>query len=404
MQTARGQLMQVVIGFLCWGLAWGYFLLPPASKCCRGPGDIGPGMIRTGQSGAGDLTFGFFWVFQGCGCFLCANLGRQGRIHTMKVALATLCFNFGVGVAMSFAAYCIIDKTPLVGAHVLVYHHWFYFAPNVTSETNFIVRMLARLVIQSLVMTVFFAASFDFIYVVNHAITFVVIGFGLMLLILMRRRRLQMAAALVDQDVAKYAAIWEELQNEQLQTIDALSTQARAICSGCSADGPRQPCTDIDELYKQAERLQLLFTAKATKWAGATAGKLHVGPVKKGTRAIQKIVRSYSGDVSRLFDLCRGCISFPDLEMLRKALELIATDPEVEVLRLKNRFDRDYDSSRSAGYRDACLILRLVNDETRHMGVEGHCCELQLHVHKLFSAKTDGGHARYVKWRNMRCE
>ena len=48
------------------------------------------------------------------------------------------------------------------------------------------------------------------------------------------------------------------------------------------------------------------------------------------------------------------------------------------MVRVKNRMDPNYDSSISAGYRDVALNLRIVNDETKDLGVETHVCEVQL--------------------------
>ena len=43
-----------------------------------------------------------------------------------------------------------------------------------------------------------------------------------------------------------------------------------------------------------------------------------------------------------------------------QCLEAIQSDPEVEVLRLKNRLDPDYHSILSGGYRSLSINLRIV--------------------------------------------
>jgi len=170
------------------------------------------------------------------------------------------------------------------------------------------------------------------------------------------------------------------------------------------SDVPRHACPDIDELFKQAGRLAPLFQVKLESWASATVGKAHAGTQKGGDRAVQKVMRSYAGDASRLLDICRGALAFLDVQSLCDALKLISRDSDVRLLRIKNRFDRSYDDSKSAGYRDVSLVMQFVTKEAYHLGVEGHCCELQLHIEKLYRSKTDGGHKRYVQWRNMRSE
>lgn len=59
-------------------------------------------------------------------------------------------------------------------------------------------------------------------------------------------------------------------------------------------------------------------------------------------------------------------------------MRLIDSDSDLIVLRIKNRLDPAYDSSQSAGYRDVALNLRIVNAETKALGVETHVAEVQL--------------------------
>jgi hypothetical protein len=40
--------------------------------------------------------------------------------------------------------------------------------------------------------------------------------------------------------------------------------------------------------------------------------------------------------------------------------------------------DPDYNSACSAGYRDVALNIRIVNNETKDLGIETHVCEVQL--------------------------
>jgi hypothetical protein len=58
------------------------------------------------------------------------------------------------------------------------------------------------------------------------------------------------------------------------------------------------------------------------------------------------------------------------------------------VLRIKNRLDPDYDSARSAGYRDVGVNLRVVTPETRALGVDAHVCELQLLLRRFAELKV----------------
>ena len=79
-----------------------------------------------------------------------------------------------------------------------------------------------------------------------------------------------------------------------------------------------------------------------------------------------------------LVDLCRQSIVFETIECLVNSLKAISEDPEIKILRVKNRLDFSYDSGQSAGYRDVALNLRLETVETQKLGLTGHVCEVQL--------------------------
>jgi hypothetical protein len=63
-------------------------------------------------------------------------------------------------------------------------------------------------------------------------------------------------------------------------------------------------------------------------------------------------MRSYGDDVGRLCDVCRQSIVFTSVAGLLGCLRLLVEDPEVRVLRIKNRLARCHSASDTAGYRD----------------------------------------------------
>ena len=82
------------------------------------------------------------------------------------------------------------------------------------------------------------------------------------------------------------------------------------------------------------------------------------------------------------------------LEALADCLEAISRDPEVSVLRVKNRYSPAYDSL--DGYRDVSLLV---------VGAEltgGFVCEVQLNLCAMYAAKSSGGHRRYILARDAR--
>ena len=83
-------------------------------------------------------------------------------------------------------------------------------------------------------------------------------------------------------------------------------------------------------------------------------------------------------DASRLVDVCRQSIIFDSVAGMVSCLELITRDNNVEVIRIKNKMDPAYNSTRSVGYRDVALNLRVISPEAQALGVNAHVCELQL--------------------------
>ena len=93
-------------------------------------------------------------------------------------------------------------------------------------------------------------------------------------------------------------------------------------------------------------------------------------------------------DVSWLLDLCRQHIIFEKIEDLLECVRLILIDPDVVVVRVKNRLALDYDARVNAGYRDLCLNLRIVCDTSIRLGVDSHVCEIQLVLLPMASIKV----------------
>ena len=88
-------------------------------------------------------------------------------------------------------------------------------------------------------------------------------------------------------------------------------------------------------------------------------------------------------DVSLLVDVCRQGIVFDDLQNLTQCVLAVRDDPDVEVVRFKNRLDPTFNSAQSAGFRNVSINLRIRNQQTEAFGVETHVCELQLSLRKI---------------------
>lgn len=169
---------------------------------------------------------------------------------------------------------------------------------------------------------------------------------------------------------------------------------------------PRQVTSDLVTLFAQANAINTHFQDCVKKWSDGIEGAdpAKCVPVKKHSRAIEKLYRSYSGDASRLIDLVRSSITFETMDALIKAVEKIGSDPKVAVLNYKNGFSEDFEVRDSAGYRNVALSLIVVDKFTTKLCCNLHICELQLGLKAIEDKRNAGGHKKYVEWRNLRAE
>ena len=142
--------------------------------------------------------------------------------------------------------------------------------------------------------------------------------------------------------------------------------------------------SSLDQLIEQAKGLNIFLKQKSREIALASNGLLLAGSVncrstavefqryqsdsssdvlrtrwlwasvKSSERCIEKLLRSYDGDVSRLLDCCRQRIAFESPSALLSALKAIRSDNEIKIMRIKNMMDIRFDSWRTGGYRYHC--------------------------------------------------
>ncbi len=190
--------------------------------------------------------------------------------------------------------------------------------------------------------------------------------------------------------------------------------------------GKEDSIQSLDLLYAQAMMLNPIFQNKVQQIALASSGFFLValnsernessvsftpacdwhrkGVLKRVDRVIEKVVRSYNGDVSRVSDVVRQCIVFDTVHDICEAIRALGADPEIQVVRIKNRMSLSYDARLSCGYRDVLLNICINLPLTREFGLFKHVCELQLILKPFVHRKTIEGHKRYVEFRNRRCE
>ena len=243
-------------------------------------------------------------------------------------------------------------------------------------------------------------------------------------------------------DTDRYDAHWQKLlfDDETRAQLTELARLWRASYK-IKAAPVRQPYSKLDELYRHAFVLNIWFQdTLIPDWReqmGLPPDQRFCN-IKSSGRASVKCRRSYSGDVSRLSDVCRGEMVLQSVGELTKLLEIIITDPRVEVMRGKCRFlMNDLDALRLAdrkaseeaasslaphgtaaapppvrkatvGYRDVQLSLRCKgfvapagagSDEQFVATCQQHRAEFQLHVAEFKNIKDSSGHEGYERYR-----
>ena len=195
----------------------------------------------------------------------------------------------------------------------------------------------------------------------------------------------------------------------------------------------------------QALGVVALLYARCAEWAAASGGTLTaaeeavrgppgsmempavamwiaLGGLKSPARAAEKVLTCYSGDVSRLLDVCRARLVFDSAAGAAACLALVAAAPGVRVVRVRNSLREEHDSWSTAGFRvrargcrrarallrqpsrlagapcafcSLCALLpsdhgrragrqglfvnlRFVGPEVLALGAETHVCEVQL--------------------------
>jgi len=156
---------------------------------------------------------------------------------------------------------------------------------------------------------------------------------------------------------------------------------------------------EVDPLVQEKGKCWAEMTG--IRMSGSDKPKHLVAPLKTHGRAIEKMWRSYHGAVDFLLDIARTSIVCDTIEQVNFLVEWIAQDQDVVVLRIKNRFDVDYDCGRTAGYRDVAMNLVLVSAQAQGQGLNDTVFEIQIILAELYEKKTEEGHQNYKKFRDL---
>jgi len=226
---------------------------------------------------------------------------------------------------------------------------------------------------------------------------------------------------------------YQYMQNPSVIPVNNLFIELNHVCV-FGRKHPDSVVTSINQMYASASIAHLMVQQRIKAWAESSRGmfilrssdaakggagqpqskfvqwkeakedpalakKIVWTSMKRFGRAIEKLLRNYQHKPSRLLDVSRNCIIFATVSDLTLALGNIITDDNIRVERLKNRLDPSHSSDETAGYRDVCLNLRVVNKQAMSLGADMHVCEVQLIL--LAKLRTSEGHKRYVDARNQ---
>ncbi len=110
-----------------------------------------------------------------------------------------------------------------------------------------------------------------------------------------------------------------------------------------------------------------------------------VGPIKKASEALTKCTKKYGGDPLLVTDYCRVAMFAKDIATLLAVMEIMLTKYKSIVRRIKLSHLRADHAPLAGGYRD-CKI---------NIDVDGHICEIQLHLEQMWNIKEGKGYAHY---------
>jgi hypothetical protein len=112
---------------------------------------------------------------------------------------------------------------------------------------------------------------------------------------------------------------------------------------------------------------------------------LLIGPVKTASAALIKSEKKYAGNPLLVTDFCRVSLFVPDIATLLALIEIVLSKYAYIVKRIKlSNLKNDYKAI-IGGYRD-CKI---------NVDIDGHICEIQVHLERLWNIREESGYTHY---------
>ncbi|KAL7489151.1 hypothetical protein ACHAW6_014738 [Cyclotella cf. meneghiniana] len=112
-----------------------------------------------------------------------------------------------------------------------------------------------------------------------------------------------------------------------------------------------------------------------------------VGPIKTASAALIKCEKKYGGNPLLVTDYCRVSLFVPDISTLLALIEIVLSKYSYLVKRIKLSNLKSDHSAIIGGYRD-CKI---------NVDIDGHICEIQVHLEALWNLKEESGYSHYKR-------
>jgi hypothetical protein len=192
----------------------------------------------------------------------------------------------------------------------------------------------------------------------------------------------------------QYDDAWKPIKETQQQELLELA----AFVRGHPTKRKAQVHPGIETLMKVSRSLNPWYQVVVASWAKELGLTYEEAPLKKRARVLEKVERSYKGDVQQVLDLVRASIIVNTVQEARQALELVLCKAGVSMI--KCRYDLDYDGEATNGYRD--INMQLCFSELRDTPFEDFVFELQIVLSSFFKIKSEGQHEKYIHCRNLR--
>jgi len=190
-----------------------------------------------------------------------------------------------------------------------------------------------------------------------------------------------------------YEDLWRPIKENQRADIVKLTDLVKKQAQ----DKHLQPDVGFAHLMALATSLHPWFQRVVATWAETLGVEHKPAALKSRERVLEKVERSYQGDVRRVLDLVRASIVVDSVEEVTRALEFVLE--QTSVYFIKSRYDLEYDGVATNGYRD--VNLQLSFPQLKSTDYEDFVFELQIVMTGFNQIKFEGQHRKYIMCRNL---